>query len=217
MAYIDDAVDRYALDHTTALDPALAEVAAATRRDTPSPGMMGGIPEVRLLQMLVAATDARRVLELGTFTGFTALALAAVLPPDGRVITIEASDELVATARANIDRSPDAAKIELIVGDAREIVSTLDGPFDVVWIDAWKPDYRHYYDAVVPKLAPRGVVVADNVLRGGTVAADGGDGSDAGPVASQRAFNDYVNADPRTVNVLLTVGDGLLVAWRAPD
>jgi caffeoyl-CoA O-methyltransferase len=179
--------------------------------------MMGGIPEVRLLQMLVAATDARRVLELGTFTGFTALALAAVLPPDGRVITIEASDELVAMARANIDRSPDAAKIELIVGDAREIVSTLDGPFDVVWIDAWKPDYRHYYDTVVPKLAPRGVVVADNVLRGGTVAADGGDGSDAGQIASQRAFNDYVNADPRTVNVLLTVGDGLLVAWRAPE
>lgn len=217
MAMLDDAVDRYALDHTTALDPALGAVAAATTRDMPYPGMMGGLVEVRLLQMLAAATDARRVLEIGTFTGFTALALAAVLPRDGRVITIERDPELAAIARDNIARSRDAPKIELMIGDAREIIPSLDGPFDVVWIDAWKPDYPRYYDAVVPKLAPRGVAVADNVLRGGTVATGAPDGEDqADRLTDIRAFNDHVNADPRTVNALLTVADGLMVIWRAP-
>jgi caffeoyl-CoA O-methyltransferase len=216
MVMLDDAVDRYALDHTTALDPALAAVATATQRDMPNPGMMGGLAEIRLLQMLVAATDARRVLEIGTFTGLAALALAAALPADGRVITVERNPELAAIARENIQRSPDAPKIELMIGDAREIVATLDGPFDVVWIDAWKPDYPQYYDAIVPKLAPRGVVVADNVLRGGAVATGERDGADqADQLSAIRAFNDHVTADPRTTNVLLTVADGLMVAWRA--
>jgi caffeoyl-CoA O-methyltransferase len=216
MAMLEDAVERYALDHTTALHPALASVAQATRRDMPYPGMMGGLAEIRLLQMLVAATDARRVLEIGTFTGLTALALAAALPPDGRVITVERDPQLATIARENIQRSRDAPKIELMIGDAREIVPTLDGPFDVVWIDAWKPDYPFYYDAIVPKLAPRGVAVADNVLRGGTVATEEPDGADQADSRSAiRAFNDHVTADPRTVNVLLTVADGLMVAWRA--
>jgi caffeoyl-CoA O-methyltransferase len=218
MAMLDEAVTRYALRHTTALEPGLASVAMATERDTPYPQMVGGVTEVRLLQMLVAATDARRVLEIGTFTGLTALALAAVLPADGRVITIESNGDTAAMARANIDPSPDAAKIQSLIGDAREIVPTLDGPFDVVWIDAWKPDYRHYYEAVVPKLAPRGVVVADNVLLGGAVATEGDGGDPASEqLAAIRAFNDHVSADPRTVNALLTVADGLMVAWRAPD
>ncbi len=211
MSFVDETVERYADAHTSPLDPALAAVADATRRDTPSPGMMGGLAEVRLLQMLVAASGARLVLEIGTFTGFTALALAAVLPADGRLITIEHDEERAAMARANIAGSPGAGRIELLVGDAREIVPTLDGPFDVVWIDAWKPDYRHYYDTVVPMLAPRGVIVADNVLWGGAVALDGDSG---GNVASMQAFNDHVTADPRTANTLLTIGDGLMVAWR---
>src|SRR5262249_19037752 len=159
-------------------EPGLSAIASAVQRDMPAPGLMGGAAEVRLLQMLVAAADARLVLEIGTFVGFPAVAVAAALPSDGRVITVEANEEFATMARSNIEASPDAAKIELIVGDAREIVPTLEGPFDVVWIDAWKPDYPYYYDAVIPKLTPRGVVVADNVLWGGSVAEVAGERHD---------------------------------------
>jgi caffeoyl-CoA O-methyltransferase len=139
--------------------------------------------------------------------------MAARLPADGRITTIEADENVATMAAAHIAASPDAAKVEQIVGDARAIVQELDGPFDLVFIDAWKPDYAHYYEHVLPKLSEHGIIVADNVLWKGRVA---GLGEEDEQTRSLRAFNDHVQADPRVHNALLTVGDGLLVIWRAP-
>ncbi len=187
MDMIDRAIERYAAEHTTPPPPHLALVAAVTRERTQSPQMRSGLVEARLLEALVLATGAARVLEIGTFTGYGALAIAARLPADGRVITIESDEEYAALARDHIGASPDAAKVDLRVGDARELVPALDGPFDLVFVDAWKPDYAHYYEA-----APE----AENTR-------------------ALQAFNDMVQADTRVHNALLTVGDGLLIIWRA--
>ncbi len=175
--------------------------------------MMSGVPEARLLEALIVAGGARAVLEIGTFTGFGALAMAAALPEGGRVTTLEVDEDTAAAALRHITASPHAERIELIVGDALSTLATLDGPFDLVYIDAWKSDYPAYYDAVVPKLAPRGVIVADNLFRGG-LALDAG--ADDESTVGIREFAARVQADERVHNVLLSVGDGLMLAWRAP-
>jgi predicted O-methyltransferase YrrM len=115
-------------------------------------------------------------------------------------------------ARAHIERSQHGHKVELIVGDAREELGRLEGSFDLVFIDAWKSDYVHYYEAALGLLAPRGIIVADNVLWGGTVLDDS---IDEGETRGVRAFNEHVQADARVHNVLLSVGDGLMLAWRS--
>ena len=208
---MDARLAEYAENHTTQPDGLLAEVAAATRDTMPSPQMMSGVPESRLLEALVVISGARRVLEIGTFTGFGALSMAAALPEHGALITIEFDEAIANIARRNIEPSPQAGKITLIVGDAREEVPRLEGSFDLVYIDAWKPDYVTYYEAVLPKLAPRGVIVADNVLYRGEVLDPGPEDGSARALA---AFNDHVQADPRVRNVLLTIGDGYMLAWR---
>jgi caffeoyl-CoA O-methyltransferase len=159
----------------------------------------------------VTATRATRVLEIGTFTGVTALSIAERLPAGGVVITLEVDERHAAIARRHFDASPFRDRIQLVVGNALETLATLDGPFDVVFIDAWKSDYLAYYEAVVPKLADHGVIVADNVLRQGTVLdpADGDEGAKA-----LAAFADHVHADDRVDNALLTVADGLLLIWK---
>lgn len=212
MEMIDAAVGRYAAEHTTPPPAHLAEVAAATEERTPAPQMMSGLVEARLLEALVVASGATRVLEIGTFTGYGALSIAARLADGGRVTTVEADTMMAAYARDHIEASPYADRIELLVGDAREIVPTLEGPFDLVFVDAWKDDYPQYYEAVLPKLSERGLIVCDNVLwNGDVVDPDDGDGN----ARALSTFNDHVQNDPRVHNALLTVGDGLMVIWRS--
>jgi caffeoyl-CoA O-methyltransferase len=210
---IADTTESYAQAHTAPFEGVFAEVAEWTRTHTSSPQMMSGGAEARLLQVLIVAGGARRVLEIGTFTGFGALAMAAAMPPGGRVTTLEVDEERARTARGHIEASQFADSIELIVGDALKTVDGLTGPFDLVYIDAWKADYPAYYDAVVPKLADRGVIVADNMFLGGRVLDR--DLEDEG-AAGMREFARRVQADDRVDNVLLKVGDGLMVAWRRP-
>lgn len=209
---VDPKIEAYASEHTTPPPEPLAAVAAATQETMSSPGMMSGLVESRLLEALIAISGARRVLEVGTFTGFGALSMAAALPADGQVLTIENNEDTAAIARDHIERSEHAGKIELIVGDAREELGRLAGPFDLVFIDAWKADYVHYYEAVLPLLSPRGIIVADNVLWRGQVIEPDVSGGEARGV---QAFNEHVQADARVHNALLTVGDGLMLAWLA--
>ncbi len=207
MDLVDPRAERYASAHTTPHPSATDAAAAWTDANSGAPQMMSALVESRLLAALVAVGGARRVLEIGTFTGVGALALAERIAPGGTVITIEADPARADVARGHIQASPLADRVELLTGDARELVAGLDGPLDLVFLDAWKPDYIAYYEAVVPKLSERGVIVADNVLARGRV-LDGGGGH------ALQAFNDHVQADPRVDNVLLTVGDGLMLAWR---
>ncbi|MFZ0091043.1 MAG: O-methyltransferase [Solirubrobacteraceae bacterium] len=210
---ISAAAEAYAREHTSPFDDSVAAAAAWTQGHRRDPGMMSGLAEARLLEALVVIGEARHVLEIGTFTGVGALSMAAALPPDGRVTTLEVDEDAAAAARRHIDASPVGGRVDLIVGDALTTIATLAGPFDLVYIDAWKSDYPAYYEAVLPKLGARGVIVADNLFRDGTVldatvtdAATGG----------MRAFAETVQADDRVHNVLLTIGDGVMLAWRRP-
>jgi caffeoyl-CoA O-methyltransferase len=207
---VDEAA--YADQYTTPLDGALADAAAWTQSETASPQMMAGLAEARLLEALIVAGGAKNVLEIGTFTGVGALAMAAAVGPDGRVTTLEVDPDNAAAAQRHFDASPVGSRIRLVVGDALETMVDLEGPFDLVWIDAWKSDYPAYYDAVVPMLAPSGVLAADNLFRGGrAMDASAQDESTVGI----REFARRVNGDERVHNVLLTIGDGVMLAWRS--
>ncbi len=211
---ISSSAEDYAARYTTPFAGVLAEAAAWTQGNTPNPGMMSGVAEARLLEALIVVGGTRNVLEIGAFTGVGALAMAAALPPGGRVTTLEVDEERAAIARHHFDASPNGERITLIVGDALETIAGLEGPFDLVYIDAWKADYPAYYDAVLPKLAERGVIVADNLFRGGTALSD--TVSDDG-TAGILEFARRVQADERMDNVLLTIGDGVMLAWRRPS
>ncbi|HWE08262.1 MAG TPA: O-methyltransferase [Solirubrobacteraceae bacterium] len=204
---------RYAQEHTSRFGKEVADAVAWTRGNVPGAGMMSGIAEARLLEGLIVVGGARHVLEIGTFTGVGAMTMAAALPADGRVTTLEVDEDTAAVARRHIDSSPYADRVKLIVGDALETIAGLDGPFDLVYIDAWKSDYPAYYDAVLPKLAARGVIVADNLFRAGTAFDE--TAADEATLGIRR-FAQIVEQDERLHNVLLTIGDGVMLAWRRP-
>ena len=206
-------VERYAEDHTTAPPPHLAALADETRATLRAPQMMTGRLEGRFLEFLVFASGARKVLELGTYSGYSALSMAAGLPPDGRITTCEVDPDVAAVARRHIAASPYADRVEVRVGPALDMLSELTGPFDLVFIDADKPAYRDYFEAVLPKLADRGLIAIDNTLWSGRV-VDGDDSEES--THALRELNDALVADPRVVCVLLTVRDGVTLVRRAP-
>jgi caffeoyl-CoA O-methyltransferase len=152
------------------------------------------------------------VLEIGTFTGYSALSMAESLPPGGRIITCDISEEHVAIARRHIEASPYADRIEIKVGPALDTVRGLDGPFDLAFIDADKTGYLDYYEAIVPKLAERGVIAVDNVLWSGRVVGDAA--RDDEDTAALQRFNDHVVADERVVCVMLPLRDGVTLIRR---
>src|ERR1700722_10139055 len=199
-------LEAYAEAHTTPPEDHLAALAEETRATLMVPQMMVGALEGRYLEMLVYALQPTWVLEIGTFSGYSSLSMAAGLPPGGRITTCELSAQHAAVARSHIARSPYADLIEVIEGPAIDTVHSLAGPFDFVFIDADKTNYLAYYEAVLPKLAPGGLIAADNTLWGGRV-VDQADQSD--DTRAIRAFNEAVVADPRVVCVQTTVRDGV--------
>lgn len=205
-------IDAYAADHSTPDSKLLEKVANETRTSMEDSSMMVGPVEGRLLEFLVRMSGARRVLEIGTFTGYSALSMAAGLPHDGRIVTCEIDPQTAAIARRHFESSPWAEQIKLRVGPALDTLATLDGPFDFVFLDADKESYRNYYDAVLPLLSDDGLVAVDNVLRSGRVLDD----TDESPgTRAVVAFNDFVRHDPRVECVMLTVRDGLTLLRRA--
>jgi caffeoyl-CoA O-methyltransferase len=203
MDLVDPRIEAYAERLTSPHEPLLAELSAATADELGSEGMLTGPVAGRLLELLVWAAQPIRVLEIGTFSGHSALSMAAALPDGGRIDACELDPHRAAVAQRFFDRSPVGDRITLHVGPALETVAQLEGTFDFVFIDADKPGYIGYYEAVVPRLAPRGLIVADNTLRAGYVLDDEND-----PAA---LFNEHVARDPRTVQALLTVRDGMTV------
>jgi caffeoyl-CoA O-methyltransferase len=199
-----DLLDAYLDAHATPLEPLLEENYEETYASLSSPQMIAGPVLGRLLRFLVAMVAPRLVVEIGTFSGYSALTMAGGLPPGGRIVTCELSPDRARFAQGYFDRSPFADRIDLRVGPALETVDALDGPIDFAFIDADKEGYTDYYEAVVPKLSPRGLIAVDNTLYGGDVAHPLTEGDRV-----MAAFNDHVHADPRTENVLLSVRDGV--------
>ena len=212
MAHDDRALD-YAREHSTTTSPLLREVTETTHRELELPQMLSGVLDGGLLMALVHATRASLVLEIGTFSGYSSLAMASELPPGGRIVTCEIDERAAGIARRHFGASPLGERIELRTGPAIETLKTLEGPFDLVFIDADKTGYLDYYEAALPKLAPHGLIVVDNTLWGGRV-LDPSENSDA--TRAIRRFNDHVLADERTDCVLLPVGDGMTVIWARP-
>jgi caffeoyl-CoA O-methyltransferase len=205
----NEQVEAYAEAHTTPPDELLARLAEETYATMSVPQMLTGPVQGRLLELLVHAAGARRVLEIGTFTGYSALSMAAALPEDGRIDTCDVEEEHVEVARRYVAASPHGGKITIHLGPALETIGRLEGEFDLVFIDADKPNYDSYYEAVLPRLSERGLIAIDNTLWSGRVLDPRDDNTRA--IA---ALNDKLAADERVVCVQLTIRDGVTLVRR---
>ena len=206
---VDPAVEQYAEAHTTPDTPELLQVADVTRSETSAPGMMVGQLEGRFLAMLVHMLQPQRVLEIGTFTGYSALSMAPALPEGGRIVTCEVSGKHAAIAQRHFDASPYGDRIELRFGPAIDTLRLLEGPFDLVFIDADKSSYPAYYEATVPLLSDRGVIALDNMLWQARVLQPADDDTRALVDVADRIRN-----DSRVECVLLTIRDGVMLVRK---
>lgn len=208
-----DALERYIHDHTAPEEALLRELDRETHQRTVAPRMLSGHIQGRLLEMLVRMVRPQRVLEIGTFTGYSALSMAAGLEEGARLDTIEVDDELEALAQSYFDRSPHGTKIRLHIGSALDIAPALDTEFDFVFIDGDKREYPAYYRMLLGDDGGRALVrsgsvlMADNILWSGKVAQ---------PVAHNDRhtqalveFNRMAAEDPRVENVIVPIRDGL--------
>ncbi|MCY7374851.1 MAG: O-methyltransferase [Pyrinomonadaceae bacterium] len=211
---IDEKIQSYAEKYTSAESDWLTELSRKTYVERADNAMLSGFYQGRLLAMFSRMLQPRRVLEIGTFMGYSALCLAEGLTDDGKLFTLDIEPETNRIAEEFWAKSDFGGKIESFLGNAAEIIPTLDEVFDLVFIDADKPAYGDYYDLVFPKVRIGGVIIADNVLRGGKVldAANG----DENTIALHE-FNRKIQADERVENILLAVRDGLMIVRKEKD
>lgn len=202
-------LESYIGDHSSAESELLKQLADETVAKVEKSHMMIGHVEGLLLRTLIRLTGARRVLELGTFTGYSALAMAEGLPDGGEIITCDCDPEVTKIARKYWARSPHGSKITLRLGPALETLETIASPLDMVFIDADKENYINYWEACLPKLRPGGVLAVDNVLWSGRVLAP--EDPDDHAIA---AFNKHAAIDGRVEKVVLAIRDGILVATK---
>ena len=202
-------LQRYLDTFSTPEDPVLEELSRRTHLQTVYPQMMSGALQGRLLQFISHMIRPARILEIGTFTGYSAICLAQGLREGGKLITLEANDEYEKIIREFFEKAGITGRAELIIGDALQILPELAGPFDLVFIDADKKEYGDYYDQVIGKVEDGGFLLVDNVLWDGKVLSPE-DQMDEETAAIHR-FNQKITADPRVENLLLPVRDGLML------
>jgi predicted O-methyltransferase YrrM len=209
--FINEAVEQFAHDHTEPESDLFLRLRDETHRDMNCPQMQVGRIEGRFLKMLVRLAGARRILEIGMFTGYSALMMVEGLAEDGKIITCDVDPKAEAIARRYFAESPHGHKIEIRMGPALETIKTLEGQLDMVFIDADKGNYSNYYEAVLPLVRAGGLIVADNVLWSGRVLHP--ESPDDHAIV---AFDKLVQSDSRVENVCLTVRDGMMLAWKKP-
>lgn len=207
-ALINTLAEQYASKFSKQEDALLKEVSEYTTKNHPHAHMLSGQVQGAFLSIISWLMQPKRILEVGTFTGYSALCLAKGLQPDGQLHTIEMREEDAATAKSFFDRSEQANQIILHVGDAKKIIPTFTEMWDIVFIDADKPGYIEYYELILPFIKKNGLIIADNVLFHGQVLEEKISGKNAVAI---NAFNEHVNKDERVEQVLLTVRDGLLI------
>lgn len=204
------AIERYCMEHTTPLPPLFQELIEETRQKTELPQMLSGAVEGRFLQLLVSLTRASQVLEIGTFTGFSALMMAEALDDGGKLLTLECNPLHAKIAQTYFQKSPHGKKIELRLAPALSTLAQLEeSSFDFAFIDADKENYPRYFEECLRLLRPRGVVVIDNVLWSGRVL----DPKDAASQAIA-SCNEKVKSDSRVDAVMLSIRDGILLAQK---
>jgi len=205
-----DEIERYAEAHTTPPSDLQRRLAEETRETLRSPQMLTGVVEGRLLEFLVFAQRPQRVLELGTYSGYSALSMAAVLPPGGHIDTCELDETHAAVARRYLAEAGVGDRVTIHLGPALETVERLEGEFDLIFIDADKVNYPAYYEALVPRLSLDGLMVLDNTLWSGRVAEP----DDSPETQMFVELNARIASDPRVVAVVLTVRDGITLVRR---
>jgi len=209
IALVDERIEAYATDHTSEEPELLARLARETHETMELPQMLTGRLEGNFLRLMVRAVEARRVLELGMFTGYSALMMASALPEDGRLITCEVNSKAAAVARRYFAESPHGHKIDVRMGPALETLRNLKGPFDFAFIDADKENYPAYYELCLERLRPAGVMAVDNVLWSGRVLNPEDEATRA-----IVAFNERVRGDDRADHALLTIRDGVMLVVK---
>lgn len=206
---VTDQLHDYMVAHGMPLDEIATELVAETQKLGPAAVMLTTADQAALLTTLTRLISAKRAVEIGTFTGFSALAIARGLPDDGQLICLDVSDEWTSIGRPYWDRAGVAGRIELRIGDAHQSAAELDGEFDLAFVDADKPGYIEYFEHLVPRIRPNGLLLFDNTLAGGRVVGV----HDEDPV-DRKEFNAHVAADDRVDVVMLGIGDGLTLVRK---
>ena len=209
-ALINSLAQNYAAAFSEPEDALQAEVYAYTIQHHPHAHMLSGQVQGAFLSIISKLLQPKRVLEIGTFTGDSALCLAEGLADDGILYALEANDELEYLIKQSVEKSPSPDKIKLLIGNALEIIPDLNETFDLVFIDAGKRDYPLYYDLVIDKVRRGGLIIADNILWSGKVVEEKKD------IDTQiiDTFNKKIHADDRVENILLPIRDGLMMARK---
>jgi caffeoyl-CoA O-methyltransferase len=197
----------YMVAHGMPLDEIATELVAETQQLGDAAGMLTTSDQAALLTTLTRLISARRAVEIGTFTGFSALAISRGLPADGQLICLDASQEWTSIGRKYWEGAGVAAKIELRIGDGHALAAELDGSFDLAFVDADKPGYIDYFERLVQLIRPNGLMLFDNTLAGGRVV-------DADGPADRKEFNAYIAKDDRVDVVMLGIGDGLTLVRK---
>ncbi len=212
MDFINEKIEQYAFDHTSEEGSLLKRLEDETYEKLEIPQMTTGRIEARFLKLLARLVGAQRILEIGTFGGYSALSMAEALPEDGTLVTCDEDPVAIAFAQKYFSESPHGKKIKQMEGPALESIEKLTGTFDMAFIDADKINYSNYYEAILPMIRPGGLIAVDNVLWSGRV-LDPQDESDR----AIHKFNERVVKDQRVESVLLTVRDGLNCIIKNPS
>jgi caffeoyl-CoA O-methyltransferase len=203
----DPLMERYCIEKSEPLPPVLEELTRATHEETTQPRMLSGALQGSFLRFLVRLTGARNIVEVGTFTGYSAICMALGLPADGKLVSLESDERMKSFHNTFFPKAGVSDKIEVVYGDARTTLPGLSGPFDMAFIDADKKGYLQYYETLLPKMRPGGLMVADNVLWSGRVYQK----DDEKNTLALREFNERVSSDPRVEPFLLYLRDGLML------
>lgn len=212
MEFISEELDNYCCTHTTAEDTLLAGLNRATHVKVLQPRMLSGHFQGRLLSLISKLMQPKRILEIGTYTGYSALCMAEGLPEDGKIITIDVNAQLEAFVRPYFEQSTFADKIDYRIADAMQLIPELEETFDLVFIDADKRNYPNYYDMVIGKVRKGGIILSDNVLWSGKVVQT--EGKIDKDTEILKAYNAMIHNDERVENILLPIRDGIMVARK---
>ena len=211
MELVNHKAEQYAKQYTSALDEVLEEIETFTLANHPHAQMLSGHVQGKVLELFSKMIAPKRILEIGTFTGFSALCLVKGLQADGKLTTLELREEDAATAKKYFTKAGMDSKIELLIGDALQIIPTLHENWDLVFIDADKVNYVNYYELTLPSVKSGGWILADNVLFHGEVLEENIRGKNAKAI---HAFNEHLKNDDRIERVILTIRDGLFLIQK---
>ncbi|SFB17150.1 O-methyltransferase [Algoriphagus aquimarinus] len=213
MEFIDPALLTYCEDHSTEEDTLLKKITRETQAKVMLPRMISGHLQGKMLELFTKMQNPKTILEIGTYTGYSGICMARGLGKGGKLITLDINDELETMVRGFFEESGLAEQIDYRLGNAIEIIPTLPGPFDMVFIDADKNNYARYYELIIDKMNPGGIILADNVLWSGKILVEEGKKIDKDTQAILD-FNSMVQNDPRVENALLPIRDGVMMARK---